>query len=218
MENNIQLISLEDTYNNYLNEDIDLKIDETRDRSVRKNYFLTKPQGIIIQDSFNNFAFPVQPYPRVDTNKLDLPILSKRFYELYLQFQNGVLPWHYVIEMIGHKYYVFNTRPITMRYPLTHKELIEREENLPFGITWNEDTKEFIEHRRFNIEEAIHVCVLGDSSLDVYPKTFYKTLGQFCIRPFIHWFKLPHASKTRTFALNMGIKFNPDYLFKFLYQ
>lgn len=214
----IQLVSLEETYHEILHEEVDLRIDETRDRPSSKNYFLTKPQGIIIQDSFNNFAFPIQPMPRVDTNKLDLPVLNKRLKELYLQFQNGVLPWHYVIEMVGNRYFVFNTRPITMRYPLKHDELIKREEHLPFEVTWNEETKEFMDHRRFLIEEAIHVCILGDSSLDVYPKSFYKALGQFCVRPFLYWFKLPQVSKTKTFALNTGIKFNFDYLFKFLYK
>ena len=215
-----QLVSLEETYSNFLNgvQIKTLKVDDTRDRPSSKNYFLTKPQGIIIQDSYNNFAYPIRPLPRIDTNKLELTILTKRFRELYLQFQNNVLPWHYLVEMIGSRYYVYNTRPITMRYPLKHNEILKREKDLPFNVTWNNETKDFFEKRRFNIEEAIHVCILGDTNIDVYPKNFYKVIGQFCIRPFIHWFKLPQSSKTRTFALNTGSKFNFEYLFKFLYK
>lgn len=194
-----------------------LRIDDTRDQSSRKNFFLTKPQGIIIQDSYNNFAFPIRPLPRVDTNKNDFLIMRKTFKELYINFDHRVLPWHFVIEMLGNTYVVYNTRPLTTRYPLKHDELIKRRFNLPFHVEWNVETVDFMEKRRFLIEEAIHVCILGDTSLDVYPKQFYKILGQHCIRPFIHWFKLPQTSKTRTFSLNTGSKFNFEYLFKFMY-
>lgn len=214
-----QYVSLNDTYSNYLSEEIQtLKIDETRDRPSSKNYFLTKPQGIIIQDSYNNFAFPVRPLPKVDSNKCELPLLANRFRELYLEFQNNVLPWHYVIEMIGNRYYVFNTRPITMRYPIKHNEMIRRESLLPFSVKWDDEMNRFMERRLFNIDDAIHVCILGDSTQDVYPRNFYKVLGAFAVRPFIHYFKLPQTSKTRTFSLNTGSKFNFEYLFKFLYK
>ena len=43
-----------------------LEVDDTRDRASTKNYFRSKPQGIIIQDSYNNFAFPIQPEPQID--------------------------------------------------------------------------------------------------------------------------------------------------------
>lgn len=77
------LMTLQETYSDFLLEDesIDLRIDDTRDQASTKNYFLTKPQGILIQDSFNNFAFPVQPKPQIDDNKPNLPILIRRFRE-----------------------------------------------------------------------------------------------------------------------------------------
>lgn len=120
--------------------------------------------------------------------------------------------------MIGDAYVVYNTRPITMRYPLKHQEVLDRENHLPFNVKWNSETKEFMRKRKLEINEMIHVCILGDSSLDVYPRKFYKTMGQFCVRPFIHYFKLPQSSYTRTFTLNTGKKFNFEYLFKFLYK
>ena len=218
-----QYISLEETYKDEPNlitesDTAHLKVEESRDRPSHKNYLINKPKGIIIQDSYNNFAYPVRPLPRIDSNKIEFPLLVQRFRELYLQFQNNMLPWHFVIEMIKNRYFVYNTRPIVMKYPLTHKELIDREDQLPFGVTWNEETKEFIHSKKLLVEDCIHICILGDSTMDVYPKNFYKTMGQFCVRPFIYYFKLPQTSKTRTFALNTGSKFNFDYLFKFLYK
>jgi len=218
-----QYIPLEETYNKFnlpiITEEVDhsLKVESTRDQSSSKNW-LQKPKGIIIQDSYNNFAYPVRPLPQIDSNKIEFPILVKRFRELYIQFQHDVLPWHFVIEMIKNKYYVFNSRPILMKYPLKHDELIQREENLPFNVTWNDETKDFIKSKKVLVEDCIHVCILGDTTMDVYPKNFYKTLGQFCIRPFIYYFKLPQTSHSRTFTLNTGSKFNFEYLFKFLYK
>lgn len=176
-----QYIPLEETYKDEPNlitesDTAHLKVEETRDRPSHKNYLVNKPKGIIIQDSYNNFAYPVRPLPRIDSNKIEFPLLTQRFRELYLQFQNNMLPWHFVIEMIKNRYFVYNTRPILMRYPLTHKELLEREEQLPFGVTWDEETKKFIESKKILVEDCIHVCILGDSTLDVYPKNFYKIL------------------------------------------
>lgn len=215
-----ELIPLEETYQELGDVEIleNLKVLDTRNVPSSNNYFMTKPQGIIIQDSYNNFAFPIRPEPRVDSNKFDMKVLSLKFRELYLSFKSDSLPWHYVIEMVGNKYYMFNTRPITMRYPVKHDELISRESQLPFNVKWNFETKDFMNKRKFLINEAIHVCVLGDSTIDVYSKNFYRVLGSFGVRPFIHYFKLPQSSKTRTYSLNMGSKFNFEYLFKFLYK
>lgn len=195
-----------------------LKMDDNADKPSIVNYFLTKPQGIIIQDSWNNFAFPIRPAPHIDTKKFDLQTIFLRYREEYTAFDTNMLPWHYVVEMVGNRYYAFNTRPITMRYPLRHNEMMERETQLPWGVTWNDETKKFMSEKLFLIEEAIHVCICGDSSMDTYPKNFYKVLGAFCVRPFLHYFKLPHSSRTRTFNLNTGRKFNFDYMFKFLYR
>lgn len=214
------LISLKDSYATILSEAQlqDLSVDDTRDQNHTKNYFQTDPKGIIIQDSFNNFAFPIQPEPQIDDSRSNFSKVFKRFHELYIQSQHDLLPWHFMIEMVGSKYVVYNTRPIMMRYPLRHQEVLERKSRLPFGVTWNSETEDFMRKNQLKINEMIHVCILGDSSVDVYPKKFYKALGQFCIRPFIHYFKLPQTSYTRTFPLNVGSKFNFEYLFKVLYK
>lgn len=99
--------------NNLLTEEI--KVVDNTERSIRSNYFLTKPQGIIIQDTYNNFLFPIRPRPRLDTKKCDLIELTHWYRQLYLSFKSNFLPWHFVVEFIDGRYYVFNTRPIDIR-------------------------------------------------------------------------------------------------------
>lgn len=196
----------------------EIRIEDVKERSIKSNYFLTKPQGIIIHDSWNNFLFPVRPIPRLDTNKCDLPVLTKRLRELYLKFKSDYLPWHYVIELIGDRYTVFNTRPINIRFPKKHDEIMNSRDEILFDVEWDEETEKFMNEKIFLIEEGIHVCILGDTSVDVYPKQFYKLLGTMCIKPFIHYFRLPQTYRTRTFGFNLGSKFKPDFLFKFMYK
>ena len=180
------------------------------------NYIRTKPKGIIIQDTWNNFAFPIQPQPLIDTKKFDMVYLFRGFREQYTAFDTMMLPWHFVIESISGRYYAFNTRPLTMKYPLTTDEVIEKREKLLFNVSWKKETEDFFEKKVFDVEDAIHVAILGDSSIDVYPRQFYKVMGSFCLRPFYHYFRLPDTLYTRTFCLNVGEKFDPNYVIKFV--
>lgn len=96
----VNLISLKETYDiigeshileeNFI--DNSLKVIDNSEKSVRSNYFRTKPQGILLEDSYNNFCFPVQKIPRLDTNKCDLITLVQKFRELYLSFKSDYLP------------------------------------------------------------------------------------------------------------------------------
>jgi hypothetical protein len=65
--------------------------------------------------------------PRVDSVKIDLILIYKRFRELYSQFDITLLPWHFVIEFIKDRYYVFNTRPIDMFFPVDNKQVQNRQ-------------------------------------------------------------------------------------------
>lgn len=209
-------VDINTTYSEILHEEV--KVVDSTEKSIRSNYFLTKPQGIIIQDSWNNFLFPIRPEPVLDTRKCDLPKLWKYYRQYYTSFKSNFLPWHYVIEFIEGRYIAFNTRPINIRFPVKHQEALKQKDDIKFGVQWDEATTDFMDKKIFLLEEAIHVCILGNSELDVYPKNFYKVLGDIAVKPFIHLFRLPNSSRTRTFALNMGQKFNQDYLFKFLYS
>lgn len=208
---------LNETYILEENNIYDIKVLDNTEKSISSNYFKVKPQGILLQDTYNNFVFPIQPIPRLDSNKCDLIKLNQKYREIYTSFKSDFLPWHYVVELIDDRYHVFNTRPINIVYPKKHEDVIKNENNINFGIRWNDETKDFMYKRRFLIEESIHVCILGDTYRDIYPKNIYRVLGNMCIKPFIHLFRLPQSYKTRTFSLNIGPKFNEDYLFKFLY-
>jgi len=40
-------------------------------------------------------------------------------------------------------------------------------------------------YKLFDISEAIHVCLIGNSELDVYTNTLYKLIGQSCMYPIL---------------------------------
>lgn len=205
------LVNCDSTYK-ILNEAVSDRLDITKDAASIANKFTTKPQGFIIQDTYNNPFLPVRPRPRVDTSKMDLIEVFKRVRENYGKFATVFLPWHYVCEMVGNRYYVFNTRPIDLRFPLTNK-VIERKDNKD---NWDRVTKMFMQDKIFDVSEAIHICIVGDTNLDVYTKKAYELIGRSCITPFLRYFKLPGGLFQRTFPLNIGKRFNLDLVTKFI--
>lgn len=204
------IVNVDKTYE-MLQEAVQERLNISRDAASISNKFTTKPQGFIIQDSYNNPFLPVRPRPRVDTSKMDLIELFKRVRENYGRFSMNFLPWHYVVEFITDRYYVFNTRPIDLRYPLTNNEVdkfVERKKD------WDNITKLFLQDNIFDISEAIHICIIGDSNVDIYTKKIYELIGRSCIVPFIRYFKIPQGVFQRLFPLNIGRKFNIDYISK----
>ena len=186
------------------------RINVGKDFQSISNKFKPRPLGILIEDSFNNPFFPIRPVPRIDASKIDLFLIYKRFRELYSQFEVTLLPWHFVIEFIEDRYYVFNTRPIDMFFPLSNDEVLNRQD------LWNDTTKTFIKNHRFDIKEAIHILVIGDSNIDVYTRKFYELLGRFCIVPFIRYFKIMNVDYEYIVPLNMGKKFKLEITTKFV--
>ena len=184
----------------------------SKDAPSISNKFLIKPQGILISDSYNNPFFPIRPRPRIDTAKMDLFEIYRRYREVYYQFGVSLLPWHFVIEFINNRYFVFSTRPFDYKFPMTNVE-VAADQRKDF---WNEDTKQFMTDAIFDISTAIHVLVVGDSNIDIYTKKFYELLGRMCVVPFIRFFKLPEGFGQRIFTLNMGHKFNKNLLIKFV--
>jgi len=114
------------------------RVDASKDHPSISNKFKPRPLGIIIEDSYNNPFFPIRPMPRVDSAKIDLILIFKRFRELYSQFDITLLPWHFVIEFIKDRYYVFNTRPIDMFFPVDNRQVQNRQD------LWNDTTKTFM--------------------------------------------------------------------------
>lgn len=186
------------------------RIDISSDAPGIQNKFTIRPKGILIQDSYNNPFLPIKPQPRIDTAKADIKEIYRRYRELYYQFGVTLLPWHFVIELIDTRYFVFNTRPIDMKFPLINKDVLNREE------LWDANTSDFIKNNIFDISELIHILIIGDSNTDIYTKKFYEILGRCCIVPFIRLFKLPEGFGQRVFCFNIGKKFNIDLLTKFI--
>jgi len=186
------------------------KVDSTKDHPAISNKFKPRPVGILIQDSYNNPFFPIRPVPRIDSSKVDIILIFKRFRELYSQFKIDLLPWHFVIEFIGNRYYVFNTRPIDMYFPVSNLDVSNRQD------LWDDITIRFMKNYNFDIKEAIHILVVGDSHTDIYTKKFYELLGRTCILPFIRYFKIMNVDYETLIPLNMGKRFNLKQVSKFV--
>jgi hypothetical protein len=178
--------------------------------SQSKNNKIVRPQGIIFQDTFNNFIFPIQPNPRIDTARFDTAEVFKRFRELYLNFPSMFLPWHFVIEMIGNRYYIFQTRPIDTKFPLSNQEVLDAKHDFKDDII----TK-FFENKTYQIENMIHVCLVGDSDLDVYPDKLYRLIGRTCVAPLFRDMRITGSVESRTFGFNLGKKFKLNNIIKF---
>jgi len=206
------LVSFDETYKLITEDNSEIsRIDSSKDHPSIANKFTTKPQGVLISDSYNNPFFPIRPRPRIDTSKMDLFEIYLRFRELYSEFGVTLLPWHYVIEFINNRYFIFNTRPVDMKFPVSNIDVMDNRQD-----SWDDTTKQFMKNQIFDIREAIHVLILGDSNLDVYTKRFYELLGRTCIVPFIRFFRLPEGIGQRVFFLNIGSKLNQRIVIKFV--
>lgn len=199
-------------YYNQLLQEADIKVDSTKDAASTSNKFSTRPQGILIQDTFNNPFFPINPRPKLDTSKLDIIEVYKRYRETYSRFNSIMLPWHFCVEMIEDRYVAINTRPLDMRFPIDNKEALtlQKENN------WDEITELFFDENIFDISEGIHVAIIGDTNSDVYPKRIYEVIGRMCILPTLRQYHLPGGLYSRVFGLNLFKKFNLDYVTRFI--
>ena len=186
------------------------RVQAAKDHPSISNKFKPRPLGILIEDSYNNPFFPIRPMPRIDSAKIDLFLIYKRFRELYSQFAVTLLPWHFVIEFIEDRYFVFNTRPVDMFFPVSNQDVLNRQD------LWDDTTKTFMKNYIFDIKDALHILVVGDSSIDVYTRKFYELLGRICIVPYIRYFKIANIDYETIVPLNMGRKFNLDFATKFV--
>ncbi len=203
------MIHITDTYN-IITEGKRLNIN--KDSNSISNKFTSRPKGVLIYDTYNNPFTPIKPKPRIDTSKVDLTEVFKRYREIYTKFNTSFLPFHFCCEMVGDRFVVFNTRPIDMKFPMTNLDVLELEET----NNWDEITKLYFKENVFDISDAIHIAIIGDSSLDIYTKQIYEIIGRTCIMPFMRYFKLPEGIFQRTFPLNIGKKFNIKYIEKYI--
>jgi len=213
-------INCEDTYD-LLNNQIILqelaktRISNNKDKVSLSNKFINRPKGFILSDTYNHFVFPIQPKPTIDTSKFNLSEVFLRYRELYSKSKSIFLPWHFCCELIGTQYYVFNTRPLDMKFPLISKEALNWKKE--YNIEWNKVTKLFFKTKPFDIENAIHICIIGNTDLDIYTKTLYKIIGTTCILPFVRQFKLFGSLFQDVFPLNINDnKFKSEVLIRFM--
>lgn len=188
-----------------------IRIHTSTDRVSNVNIFKTRPQGIIIQDTYNNFAMPIRPKPRIDTAKFDLLEVMLRYREKYTDFNPMLLPWHFCVELVQDRYFIMNTRPISFKYPLTNQTI---RENIDPNL-WTDETQVFFDENILDVSESIHICLVGDSTLDVYPNKLYNLLGRVCINPLFGHLRVIRASSQNIFSLNMGQRFNTSMLVRF---
>jgi len=163
-----------------------------------------KIQGFVIEDSANNLPFPVAR-PILDTSKPLLATLQKEFNATY-GAELDVFPWHFVVELDQSAEYVIHMmRPISQKFPAGRDWYNTQIKANGIGIEGI--TKEFFKNRKdIELEQTIHILIMGDSNIDVYTRDIYRKIGAYIIAPLSRMnFISPVAS---LFPLNMGTKFN----------
>jgi len=98
-------------------------------QSISNTFMGFKAMGVCISDTYNHPVFPF-PIPIIDTAKADIKDIYFQFQTLYSSNELTLLPWHYLIELIGDRYVVYNTRPIDTKYPLNSKQILTISKNL----------------------------------------------------------------------------------------
>lgn len=194
-------------------DDMKSKLISSDEASFSHKFRKNRPQGIIITDTYNHPIFPID-YPRIDNSKMMLFKLKIKFQELYSGHQLKYLPWHYIVELIEGRYVVFNTRPIDVRFPIDNNDatkIIEKS-----GTKINSFTKDFFKLGSIDIQECIHVGIIGDSYQDLYSEKIYKLIGSQCIHPILQLFRLSKTIGHSVHILNMGDKFKSQSLEKYI--
>jgi hypothetical protein len=189
------------------------KIVSSDEASFSYKFRRNRPQGVIITDTYNHPLFPID-HPRIDNSKMMLFKLRMKFQELYSGHQLRYLPWHYIVEMVEGRYVVFNTRPIDVRFPIDNNEALEiiRQNN----VKLNKESQDFFDLGAINIQECIHIGIIGDSYHDLYTNKVYKLIGQQCIHPILQLFRLSKTIGHSVHILNMSDKFKPQAIEKYI--
>lgn len=174
-----------------------------------RHNWVVRTKGVIVTDSYNNPIFPIN-IPRIDTEKVDLLQLITTFKALYGNLKLRFLPWHFVIEFIKNGYFIFNTRPIDQKFPLTNKDCKELIYKNSIGL--NEKSKDFFNIQPFDFQEAAHILIIGDSNIDVYTKQIYDLIAYNCVNPILRQWGYSKDLWNKVWFLNVGKKFNLSYM------
>jgi hypothetical protein len=205
------IIDLKSSYT-IINEALDTSLSAAGVQQL-SNRFTTKPEGIVIEDTVNNLAMPI-PKPILDNNKINLPLIYEQYIGLYTgdtNNYNGALPWHYVIEFYQNDYLIYNTRPLDMKYPYSLDKVNKIVKANDYPIL-NDYTKQVLDNGQKNIENMIHVLIIGNSSLDVYAKKLYAKLGDYIIGPISRSNRFAPTLHNNIIPFNLGQRFLANVL------
>jgi hypothetical protein len=111
-------------------------------------------KGFAIMDTYNNPSFPLTEI-LMDKSKFDSSVLIMEYRRVYGFTKSDIfMPWHFQVELVGREYIIQNTRPINY-------------------------LSLFPEYRN-----RICICLVGDSTQDVYIPSLYTKIANLCIKPF----------------------------------
>ena len=182
----------------------------SRDKPTPVNRFKRKKiTGLILSDTYNNPFFPINhPELRIDRSDMNLPKVRREFRFEYDAPKEFLLPWHFYVEFIQDKYYIFNTRPLDMKFPLNNQEMKDEEVD--------DETETFLKRSVFDIAELVHVVICGDTYTDIYTRRIYETIGMNLMAPILRLSQLPRTVGQRVFPLGVGDRFDVGLLDTYL--
>ncbi len=173
------------------------------------NKRINKYYGFVIWDSYNNPIFPI-PFPKYDENDFYFSEYQKRFYRAYSKSETDFMPWHFFIEFVNNKYIVYNTRPYNHMFPLNSAECINT-------ITSNQLDINTDLFKQIEVEDYMHIIILGDSNADIYTSDIYFKIGKFIISAYRQFFYNRNINvDNEIYTVEIGGNFNINLLRKYI--
>lgn len=170
---------------------------------------IRKYNGIIISDTFNNPIFPIS-IPKYDESGFYYSDYVKRFIRHYSKRDVEFLPWHFFIEFIDNKYMIYNIRPFNYMYPLNSMECIN-----VMDLNNIETDRQFFND--IQIEDYVHVIILGDTNSDIYTSDIYYKIGKFIVNGYKEFWYNPNIKLNNGIhTLSIGKNFVPSKLITYL--
>lgn len=176
---------------------------EDKYRSSSNRFIGNRPKGIILSDTYNHPLFPID-YPKIDSSKAMISKIYNRFRNLYAKSSIKFLPYHFIVEMIDGEYIVYNTRPIDKRFPINLKELKQYIKDKKIKV---EKDLQYILSNNIEIQEFIHVAIIGDTNTDIYTIPIYELIGYNCCQSIMKCYKQQIIKDVNFFSMNIGSKF-----------